>query len=68
MQTIVAGMHEALPDSLSANDCMCGPSPGITALTEQAGCHSIVLENNFGETTIVGAKEPGLPVWHWPSR
>jgi predicted ATPase len=40
----------------------------ITALSEQAGCHSIMIEKNFGETTIVGAKELGAPVWHWPSR
>jgi predicted ATPase len=38
----------------------------ITALTEQAGCLSIMLEKNFGETLIVGAKELGVPVWHWP--
>jgi predicted ATPase len=40
----------------------------IAALTEQAGCHSIMLEKTFGETSIVGAKELGLPAWHWPAR
>jgi predicted ATPase len=40
----------------------------IAALTEQAGCHSIVLEKTFGETTIVGAKELDRPAWHWPAR
>jgi predicted ATPase len=40
----------------------------ITALREQAGCHSIMLEKAFGETTIVGAKGLGLPTWHWPTR
>jgi predicted ATPase len=40
----------------------------IAALTEQAGCHSIMLEKTFGETSIVGAKEMNLPTWHWPAR
>jgi predicted ATPase len=42
--------------------------PLISALAEQAGCHSIVLEKTFGETKISGFKELGAPVWHWPSR
>jgi predicted ATPase len=40
----------------------------IAALTECAGCHSIMLEKTFGETAIVGAKELSLPAWHWPAR
>jgi predicted ATPase len=40
----------------------------ISALSEQDGCHSIMLEKTFGETIIVGAKELGMPAWHWPSR
>jgi predicted ATPase len=40
----------------------------IAALTDQADCHSILLEKTFGETTIVGAKETNCPAWNWPSR
>ncbi len=40
----------------------------IAALSEQKGCHSIVLEKTFGETSIVGMNELGAPAWHWPSR
>jgi predicted ATPase len=40
----------------------------ISALGEQPGCHSITLEKTFGETTIVGAKQLNLPIWHWPTR
>jgi predicted ATPase len=40
----------------------------ISALWEQQGCHSVVLEKTFGETSIVGMKELGAPAWHWPSR
>ncbi len=40
----------------------------ITALSEQQGCHSVVLEKTFGETSIVGTKELGAPACHWPSR
>ena len=43
-------------------------APLITALGQQQGCYSIRLEKQFGETTVVGAKELGAPVWHWPSR
>jgi predicted ATPase len=43
-------------------------SPLIAALTEQQGCHSVMLEKEFGETTIVGAKELDVPNWHWPAR
>ena len=42
--------------------------PVVSALAEQAGCHSIVLEKKFGETEIAGAKGLGAPPWHWPSR
>jgi predicted ATPase len=43
-------------------------APVISALSEQPGCHSITLEKTFGETTIVGARQLNLPVWHWPAR
>lgn len=39
----------------------------ITALA-QASCNSIMLEKQFGETTVVGAGELNAPAWHWPSR
>jgi predicted ATPase len=42
--------------------------PVVSALAEQAGCHSIVLEKRFGETEIARAKGLGAPSWHWPSR
>jgi predicted ATPase len=43
-------------------------SPLIAALTDQQGCHSIMLEKTLGETTIVGGKELDLPAWHRPAR
>ena len=39
----------------------------ITALA-QASCNSIMLQKQFGETTVVGASELNAPAWHWPSR
>jgi predicted ATPase len=42
--------------------------PLIAALSEQANCHSITLEKNFGETMIRGAKQTNLPAWRWPPR
>ena len=42
--------------------------PLISALAEQAGCHSIVLEKAFGESKIAGSREVGTPAWNWPSR
>jgi predicted ATPase len=42
--------------------------PLISALAQEAGCHSIVLEKAFGETKIAGSNELGTPGWHWPSR
>jgi predicted ATPase len=42
--------------------------PVVSVLIEQAGCHSIVLEKQFGESKIAGSKELGVPAWHWPSR
>jgi len=42
--------------------------PLISALSEQEGCHSILLEKTFGETRIVGSSKLGGPTWHWPSR
>jgi predicted ATPase len=40
----------------------------IAALREQDGCHSIVLEKAFGETTFAGADNLNVPRWHWPAR
>jgi predicted ATPase len=40
----------------------------IAALTEQPDCHSIVLEKEFGETSIAGAGSMDRPSWHWPAR
>jgi predicted ATPase len=43
--------------------------PLIAALTEQAGCHAIVLQKTFGETQIAGLNGLGeMPSWRWPSR
>src|SRR6266436_6156330 len=38
----------------------------ISALSEQQGCNSVVLDKTLGETSIVGMKEPGRSRWHWP--
>jgi predicted ATPase len=43
-------------------------APLIVALRDQAACHSITLEKNFGETSIVGMKKMDLPAWNWPAR
>ena len=43
-------------------------APLITALRDQAACHSITLEKNFGETSIAGMKKMDLPAWNWPAR
>lgn len=40
----------------------------IAALTAQPDCHSIMLEKNFGETTIAGVKKIDRPSWRWPAR
>jgi len=40
----------------------------ITALNDQPGCNSIKLEKTFGETSVVGARQLGLPAWQWPAR
>jgi predicted ATPase len=40
----------------------------IAALSEQQGCHSIMLEKIFGETSVVGMNKLRAPAWHWPSR
>lgn len=40
----------------------------IAALAGQPDCHSIVLEKNFGETTIAGAGLMDRPLWRWPAR
>jgi len=40
----------------------------ISALKEQSGCHSILLEKTFGETTVAGSANLNIPRWQWPSR
>jgi predicted ATPase len=40
----------------------------IAALKEQSGCHSIVLEKTFGETSVAGANNLNAPRWQWPTR
>jgi len=40
----------------------------IAALSDHQGCHSIMLEKTFGETSLVGMKQLGAPAWHWLSR
>lgn len=42
-------------------------APLIAALGN-AGCNAIALEKQFGETTVIGADDLGLPAWQWPSR
>jgi predicted ATPase len=42
--------------------------PVVSVLTEQGGCHSIMLEKEFGETRITSSSGVGVPAWHWPSR
>jgi len=42
--------------------------PLISALREQAGCHSITLTKEFGETQVEGLRLLDKPTWHWPSR
>ncbi len=40
----------------------------IAALSEQPGNNPIVLEKNFGETSIAGMNRMNTPAWHWPGR
>jgi predicted ATPase len=40
----------------------------IATLMEQPDCHSIMLEKNFGQTSVVGMREIEVPPWHWPTR
>jgi predicted ATPase len=40
----------------------------IAALEELAGCNSVTLEKNLGETGIAGADRLDRPRWQWPSR
>jgi predicted ATPase len=40
----------------------------ISVLTEQADCHSILLEKTFADTTIAGSKDVNRPPWHWLER
>ena len=42
-------------------------APLIAALAK-SGCNSIMLEKQFGETTVVGADKLSAPAWCWPSR
>jgi predicted ATPase len=39
----------------------------IDALQQQPGCHLIMLDKTFGETTVVGA-DGARPTWQWPTR
>jgi predicted ATPase len=40
----------------------------ISSLGDQSGCHAIMLEKKFGETSVVGATLFNVPSWHWPAR
>jgi len=40
----------------------------IATLSKQSGCHSILLEKTFAETSVVGMKSLDVPAWHWPAR
>jgi predicted ATPase len=40
----------------------------ISALAEQKGCHSIVLEKTLGETKVSGLERLHIPAWQWPAR
>lgn len=40
----------------------------IAALEELAGCNSVTLEKNLGETGIAGADRLDRSRWQWPSR
>ncbi|MGH9759497.1 MAG: AAA family ATPase [Blastocatellia bacterium] len=40
----------------------------ISALEDQADCHSMTLEKRLGETRVVGSAKWGGPSWNWPSR
>jgi predicted ATPase len=42
--------------------------PLISALSEQSGCNSIMLEKTFGETVISGMNKMSAPAWQWPAR
>jgi predicted ATPase len=43
-------------------------APLISGLSQQPGCHSIVLQKTFGETVIAGMDKLSAPAWHWPGR
>ena len=43
-------------------------APLINALSQESVCHSVVLEKDFGETTIRGTNHLNKPNWHWPNR
>jgi predicted ATPase len=40
----------------------------VTALQKQAGCTSIVLKKELGETTVEGLDLLDRPAWSWPPR
>lgn len=40
----------------------------INPLVETAGCNSIKLEKEFGETSVVGLNSLQRQAWHWPGR
>jgi predicted ATPase len=39
----------------------------IDALQQMPVCHSITLDKRFGETTVCGQDQHGVP-WRWPAR
>jgi predicted ATPase len=40
----------------------------VAALQKQAGCTSIVLKKELGETTVEGIDLLDRPAWTWPPR
>jgi predicted ATPase len=40
----------------------------IAALEQNADCHSMQLEKEFGETRVVGQGNLDVPTWKWPGR
>lgn len=43
-------------------------SAPLTSALDDAGCNSIALDKQFGETIVIGADKLEAPAWHWPSR
>jgi predicted ATPase len=40
----------------------------LIAALEQAGCHSMTLEKELGETQVIGGGFGNRPAWHWMAR